>query len=128
MAVVTPAAAALRGGVPSANLSLRLKLRPDLVQDFPAYAQARGMGTSTLLGLLVWNDSVRPNPGLTQIAGLARFARAPLSCSMRGHQRVLAARRARELSLSLNAYLESLIAAQLAQPRGPLLILPADRK
>ena len=103
-------------------------MRVDLVESFPARAASLGLPTGALLAALVWNDHVRPDRTLIALEKTPKLARLPLSCSLRNPQRALAMRRAREQRLSLNAYLEALIAAQVARPRAPLVTLYAERK
>lgn len=108
------------------NLSLRLKLHPELARHVQPLASAYGLATATLVAILIWNDTLRPDYALAQVAGPVRLARVPFSCSLRATHRALAARRAREQKLSLNAYLEALIAAQLARGRAPLVVFSSE--
>lgn len=108
--------------MPPSNSSLRLKLRADLARDFPLRAAKLGLRPSTLLGILVWNDSIRPNQALARVDSGRRLARAPLTCSLGRGKRPLASIRAREQNLSLNAYLEALAAELLARPASDAII------
>jgi hypothetical protein len=101
---------------------LNLKVLPSLAQKFPARAAGYGLTPSGLLSLLVWNDGLHPNPALAALAQDAKLVRQSLSCSLRTTQMAIARRRARAQSLSLNAYLEALIAALLARRPGPLTV------
>lgn len=105
------------------NFSLRLKLRPDLAEGFSDHAAVFGLAASTLLAVLVWNDSIRPDRSLVALPRAPKLARAPLTCSLRKRHRALAATRSREQDMSLNAYLEALIAKSAKRPSGPLIVL-----
>lgn len=98
-------------------------MRPDLAEGFPARAAGYGLATGGLLAALVWNDYFQPDWDLDPIDMPRKHARSPLSCSLRAKQRAQAKVRSKQLSMSLNAYLEALIAAEMARPPGELVIL-----
>ena len=76
-----------------------------------------------LLSILVRNDGLRPNRSLAPVAQERKLVRVPLPCSLRSAQMAIARRRARAQRMSVNAYLEALISAQLARPAANLVIL-----
>lgn len=106
-----------------ANLPLNLKMLPHLADALPNYAKAVGLTASGVLSVLVWNDSVRPNRTLTALPRERRLKRASITCSLRTPQRKLARTRARTQRMSLNAYLEALLAIHLARPRSASLTI-----
>lgn len=112
----------------AARSHLNLKLLPELAAKFPRYASAFDLPPSTVLGILVWNDSINPDRTLEALAPSPRLNRIGIGCSLRAARRRVALQRSREQKLSLNAYLEALIASHLARSRGALVILNPDRK
>ena len=117
-------------GVPivRSNSPFTLKMLPEIAAAAPQHAAEYGLAFSTFAAVLVWNDTLRPNRALAALPRTGKIVRQPVSCSLRGPLLRFARRRSREQAMSVNAYLEALISARLAQPRGPLIILPADRK
>jgi hypothetical protein len=107
-----------------ANPPLSLKVLPPLEEKFPARAASLGLGTSTLLAALVWNDALAPGRTLQALDASRVLKRRPLGVSLRAPIKRLARQRARALGLSLNAYLEALIATQ-ALRTSALVIYPA---
>lgn len=98
-----------------------LRILPDMVPKLVRLTETFALPRATIVGILVWNDSVRP-------AKLAAVAAGPLSrvrcsCSMRPALLALARTGARRNRLSLNAYLEALIDRRLQDP-GPLVVFP----
>jgi hypothetical protein len=91
-------------------------VQPEIATNFPKRAAMLGLLPSALLSILVWNDMVRPTRSLRQLATSRKLVRAPYSISLRSAKRALAVRRAREQKLSLNAYLEALMATELGRP------------
>jgi hypothetical protein len=105
-----------------------LRLLAEVAQAAPFRAAAYGLPFSTYLAVLVWNDALQPVATLAALPRTGKIVRQPLSCSLRAPHLRIARRRARELAISVNAYLEALIAAQLARPRAPLVVFQSDRK
>jgi hypothetical protein len=110
------------------NSPLSLRLLPEIAEAAPLRAAGYGLPFSSFAAVLVWNDTLRPARALAALPRTGKIVRQPVSCSLRGPLLRFARRRAREQAMSVNAYLEAIIAAQLALPRGPLVILNADRK
>ena len=105
-----------------ANCPLNVSLRRDLAAKVPARAGALGQTVSGWLAILVHNDGVAPNRALAALANDTREVRIDLGCTLRGALRDAATRQAAAAQLSRNAYLEALVAADLATG-GPLLLL-----
>lgn len=118
---------ALIDGVARSSTSIGLKLLPEVAKAFPPSAGALGLAPSVLLAVLVRNDGIRPDRKLQALLQAPRLVRQQLSCSLRSGQMAIARRRARQQGLSLNAYLESLIAAHLARPASDLLVLRSTK-
>jgi len=107
---------------------MNLKVLPAIAGSFPQRAAGLGMTAAGLVAALVWNDQVKPNRKLRALDAPARLVREPIGVSLRGPLRQLAEQRAREQQLSLNAYLEALMQAQLQRPAAPLVILYSHEK
>lgn len=105
-----------------ANSPLNVSLRRDLAAKVPDRAAALGQTVSGWLAILVHNDGVAPHRGLAALANDTREVRVDLGCTLRGELRAAATRQAAAAQLSRNAYLEALVAADLAAG-GPLLVL-----
>lgn len=105
------------------NVPLKLKLLPHLARDLRPAASALGQTTSGLVAILVWNDHMQPDRTLTALPRSRTLVRVAMPCSLRRTHAGLARRRARAQRLSLNAYLEALIAARLESNQPSLLIL-----
>lgn len=104
------------------NPPFTLKLLPGLASVAPRRAAGYGLPFSAFVAALVWNDALRPDRALAALPREGKIVRQPLACSLRAAQRRLARKRAREQHISVNAYLEALIAAQLARPLSQLII------
>ncbi|MES2696915.1 MAG: hypothetical protein V4773_25845 [Verrucomicrobiota bacterium] len=111
-----------------ANLPINLKLLPSLGDHFSKRALAYGMTTSGLLAAAVWNDHLKPDRKLVALEAPRKLKRVEDSVTLRLPLKRLAKARARAQGLSLNAYVEALIAAHLARPLAPLVVLHADQK
>lgn len=111
------------GGVPAANYPIKLAVLPSIATDAGARAERVGLTVSGLLGALVWNDSLAPNPRLQPLPSPAKRTREPVTCSLRRDLRPLAERRALQLDMSLNAYLEALLEVDLRNPCAELTLL-----
>lgn len=96
------------------NTPLKLQILPGLAEAAPLEASALGLTLSGLVAILVWNDAVKP-AALVPVKAHARLSRVALSCSLRRPQRALASAAAHRLDMSLNAYLEALLAARLGR-------------
>lgn len=102
---------------------IKLTLRRDFASRVPARVTALGQTVSGWLAILVHNDSVRPSTALAALANDARQVRVDIGCTLRGALREAATRQAAAAGLSRNAYLEALVAADLAAPSSNLVVL-----
>jgi hypothetical protein len=108
--------------VARANPPINVSLRRDLAAKVPDRVTALGQTVSGWLAILVHNDGVRPHRDLAALANDTREVRVDLGCTLRGKLRDDATRQAEAVQLSRNAYLEAIVAADLATG-GPLTIL-----
>ena len=108
----------------SVNYPLKLAVRPDLQAGARPGAERVGMTVSGLVGVLVWNDHLRPNYDLAALPNPEKVTRVDLTISLRRPLREFAEQGARSRRMSLNAYLEALLAAHLDKPAGALIIFP----
>ncbi len=108
--------------------SLNIKLLPALAAGAPREAEDYGLTVSALVSILVWNDSLKPDRALCAIPSAGKLVRAHLGCSLRTEHFRRARARAKTQHMSVNSYLEALIAAQLARPASALVVFRLDRK
>jgi len=113
---------AFRRSVP-ANYPIKLAVLPSIAAEVGPRAERVGLTVSGLLGALVWNDALAPNPRLQPLPGPAKRTREPVTCSLRRDLRPLAERRTLQLDMSLNAYLEALLEMDLRNPYAELTLL-----
>gem|GEM_PF-3647781 len=71
---------------------------------------------SAYVAALVWNNQFPPVASLTALPNPRAVVRVRVPCSLRGVTGGLARKQARSSKLSVNAFLESLIAAELLSP------------
>ncbi len=107
----------------SVNYPIKLAVRPDLEAAARPRARMLGQTVSGLISILVWNDHVAPRPGLAPLPNPQKLIRVDLTISLRVDLRAIAEESARAQVMSLNAYLEALLAADLSQPDRNLTIL-----
>ena len=105
-----------------ANSPLNLSLRRDLAAKVPDRVAVLGQTVSGWMAILVWNDSLRPNPKIAALVNDTPEIRVDIGCSLRAPLRAMATTQARKAGLSRNASLEALVAADLANPRSDLVV------
>ncbi len=109
------------GCVARAN-PIKLTLRRDLAAKVPTRVTTLGQTVSGWLAILVHNDGVRPSTSLAALAKDTRQVRVDIGCTLRGTLRAAATQQAAAAHLSRNAYLEALVAADLATPSSDLVV------
>ncbi len=108
--------------MPVTNHPIKLAVLPSIAADVGPRAERVGLTVSGLLAALVWNDSLVPNPRLQPLPSPARRTREAVTCSIRKDLRPGAERRARQLGMSFNAYLEALLEMDLRAPYADLTL------
>ncbi len=108
---------------PGVNYPVKLAVRSELKTGARPRAEKLGQTVSGLLAILVWNDNLRPNRSLEPLANPERVTRVDLTVSLRAGIRTLAERTACSREMTLNSYLEALLAADLMAPDRDLVIL-----
>ena len=101
-----------------------LKLLPEISRAAMARADQLNLPFSTYVGILVWNHG-QAAVALQAEPDSRREKRIHVPCSWRGGLRKTARTLARQAGLTINAFVEALIARDLRSTETGLIILPS---
>lgn len=100
-----------------------LQLLPAIAHGAELRAGRLGLPMSGYVAILVWNQAHAPVP-VERTPDSRELARVRVGCYFRREIAPLARSGAKSAKLSVNAYVEALIARDLREPDAPLLIYP----
>ncbi len=104
-----------------------LKLLPEIAKAAPARAKSLNLAFSTYVALLIENQHRHP-VRLRALPAATDLVRVHVPCSWRAGLRPLASRLADQAGLSVNAFVEALIANELLSPERDFVIRAGTTK